>query len=518
METAIRWSPLSSASDARLLLADVIGRTFRLCKVTEYKNKQLRWDEISRNTNVPAFRAFDWAAHHGIVAVGEWSGLVTLLGLDSTSESLHIPIKSPRQCNAVAFNIDSLLATGLERIRNDFCLNVYDVGSWTPHQPHKSRLSTERTSLEPVRRLATSEGITSIKFFPGRPDTLVCGVKGTCVRTYDLRERDSNPSLQYQTGCVHNLAVDPCDENYFASAGPSKDATVFVWDRRSSARSLSSPSPSTSTTQDGPVLEFNNIFGSSIDSGNSSTWSLRFSRTEPGCLAVLASNGHLQLFRTKKDHVAEDKASPEDSKNQYTQPLTLDRIDHVEQGHDLQDSALGPRQESLDRIVSFDFMNLVSPRGRLCAITLRGSQSVGIHEFTGKPPVLASSTLSSLVMSDGIYTGSTTGLQHISAPKDTQIFHSAKRAAHMSRRKQRSSITVGSEGTDDSKQIVGAALADDNTQYKMASAGYNLEPQINEQLRVNDQELRELWYWIKSMLAECSLFVGLTTDSQSSHG
>jgi hypothetical protein len=38
-----------------------------------------------------------------------------------------------------------------------------------------------------LRKLASSEPITSIKFFKDQPDTLVTGVKGQFVRIYDLR-------------------------------------------------------------------------------------------------------------------------------------------------------------------------------------------------------------------------------------------------------------------------------------------------------------------------------------------
>lgn len=41
--------------------------------------------------------------------------------------------------------------------------------------------------VEPVKKLAASEPITSIKFFRDQPDTLVAGVKGQFVRVYDLR-------------------------------------------------------------------------------------------------------------------------------------------------------------------------------------------------------------------------------------------------------------------------------------------------------------------------------------------
>jgi SEA/GATOR complex protein SEA4/MIOS len=48
-------------------------------------------------------------------------------------------------------------------------------------------MGSDRHALEPLRKLASSEPITSIKFFKDQPDTLVTGVKGQFVRLYDLR-------------------------------------------------------------------------------------------------------------------------------------------------------------------------------------------------------------------------------------------------------------------------------------------------------------------------------------------
>jgi hypothetical protein len=70
----------------------------------------------------------------------------------------------------------NLLATGLDRVRNDVCLNIYDMND--------SRVTAKD---EPYKKLASSEAISSIKFFTGQPDMLVAGVSRQYVRIYDLR-------------------------------------------------------------------------------------------------------------------------------------------------------------------------------------------------------------------------------------------------------------------------------------------------------------------------------------------
>ena len=128
METAIRWSPSSTISEQRFLIADVNGRTFRHCKVDKYGDNGLEYSTLSTQRKVPPFRAFDWSPHdENLIAIGQWSGEATVLRLNNEAQHLSLPIKHQRLCNAVAFGHDALLATGLERVRNDFCLNIWDI-------------------------------------------------------------------------------------------------------------------------------------------------------------------------------------------------------------------------------------------------------------------------------------------------------------------------------------------------------------------------------------------------------
>lgn len=185
METAIRWSPWSTTAEQRFLYVDVIGKSFRLCRVTAFEEnkKILQYETLSTHAKVPAFRAFDWSpVNESLIAVGQSSGEATLLRMSEDSqESFSFPIRNQRYCNAVAFSTHGLLAAGLDRVRNDFCLNIWDVNQ---------RLmlgGSTKGFAEPLRKLASSEPITSIKFFKDQPATLVTGVKGQFVRIYDLR-------------------------------------------------------------------------------------------------------------------------------------------------------------------------------------------------------------------------------------------------------------------------------------------------------------------------------------------
>lgn len=221
MESAIRWSPNSTTTEQRFLSVDVTGKAFRLCRVTGYNasDKTLRHEVLSTLLDVPSFRAFDWStSNENLIAVGQSSGEATILRLDaSAKESLSFPVRNQRYCNAVAFSTHGLVASGLDRVRNDFCLNIWDVNQ---------RLSPAGGSKgfpEPLRKLASSEPITSIKFFRDQPDTLVTGVKGQYVRIYDLRGTSFHLHL-CNLHVTHNFirlqraqAILPCNSKLAAS-------------------------------------------------------------------------------------------------------------------------------------------------------------------------------------------------------------------------------------------------------------------------------------------------------------
>ncbi|KAL8937819.1 MAG: hypothetical protein Q9216_004231 [Gyalolechia sp. 2 TL-2023] len=402
METAIRWSPSSTVNEQRFLLVDVSGRSFRHCIVDNYDGKDLNYQTLSTNRNVPAFRAFDWSPHNeSILAVGEWSGSATVLKLqDGQSVPFPLPVKSQRPVNAVAFAETGILAVGLERVRNDFSLNVWDV----EHRLLANASSVTgpgRSVLEPVRKLASSEGITSIKFFHGQPDTLVAGVKGACIRLYDLREQAGTPVLQFLTTSVHNIGIDPLDENYFASAGAQKDATIQIWDRRfgmlASAASLGSGSSHSALY--GPVLEHKNAFETPTPTAQPQIWSLRYCRGQSGFLGALASNGVFKIFETKQAYApdangAQGQAGWVSHGQSYMQPqLRTERIHHVDP------SPGNPKQglQESARIVAFDFTNLAGPKGLPSIINVRADKSINIHELKGLGPVFALSSTGRLV-------------------------------------------------------------------------------------------------------------------------
>lgn len=549
METAIRWSPSSTVDEQRFLLVDVLGRSLRHCVVDKYDGKDLTYQALSTHRNVPAFRAFDWSSHNeSILAVGEWSGSATVLTLqDEQSTPFSLSVKSQRPVNAVAFAKSGLLAVGLERVRNDFSLNIWDV----EHRllANASPIASPGKSvLEPVRKFASSEAITSIKFFHGQPDTLVAGVKGACIRLYDLREQAGTPVVQFLTTAVHNIGIDPLDENYFASAGAQKDATIQIWDRRfgllSSAASLGSGSGSSQSAHYGPVLEYKKAFEALSPTAQPQIWSLRYCRGQRGYLGALASNGVFKIFETKQAY-APDRNGAQDQLGwiSHGQPYVQPQV-RTECIHQVDPPPMDPKtrlQESA-RIVAFDFTNLAGPKGRPSAITVRADKSIGVYELNGVRPVFAISSTGQLVGSrlgdrskqespkqqDDI---SQIGLYHIRAPTDQLPMDSTTdsgksgNSANLTndifpRRDHIDKGTASLSSREDHEQWfeksycgkgkpIETALAILDLYRRRCMRGYLFDCRKNMEITADDPWLEDMWEWIGSKFNTCLFLVYL---------
>lgn len=170
-------------------------RSLKLYEVEEVKGRTLRYRQVSQHTDFATARPFDWSpADEAIVAVGLISGEAALLRIDDNSNGiLSFNFKNPRPCISIALSSNGHLAAGMDKVRNDFCLNIWDINYRLSTWDRKSRgWASTRPQYEPMRRMAHSETISSIKFFSDVPDTMVAGAKGQFVRIYDLRGQYSD--------------------------------------------------------------------------------------------------------------------------------------------------------------------------------------------------------------------------------------------------------------------------------------------------------------------------------------
>jgi len=176
MEAAIRCSPANTDRFDRFLLVDLAENSITLNSVNAGNQQDVSRKVIARYDRVPNFTAFDWSrSDTSLLALGLSSGDVSLVKILSEQHSIApvrtLPIRTPRKCNSITFNSENLLAVGLDRLRNDHCLTVYDVAD----------------GKEAQTRLCAGEAITSVKFLPSQPQQLVAAVARTTLKVFDLR-------------------------------------------------------------------------------------------------------------------------------------------------------------------------------------------------------------------------------------------------------------------------------------------------------------------------------------------
>ncbi|TVY50375.1 SEH-associated protein 4 [Lachnellula cervina] len=336
-EGIIRWSPNASRDEFM-----VLNLNHRIIQLYGAKGNaqagSFDYQRLSKHNDFPPLNTYDWSpAIRGLVALGTSHGEVNLL-------------------RSVAFNTTGLLAIGLDRIRNDSCLKVWDVNErladWDVKKPGWG-VGKENKEAEPMKKLEGSVAVTSVRFFEDSPQTLVIGIKNQSVRIHDLRDPNS-AVINFQTRCNNNLAIDYDDCNYFASSSLDQPGLV-VWDRRVSGRSSASPMYLESFDQEeipwGATLKLDRA----IDVERTvHIKQLRYCREHRGTLGVLSSAGQLQVIKTNKEYI--EPGSVDDIRGS---PKLLE----VEKSFSLEHPYFDPdhKQRPEDRIISFDWVNVGTP-------------------------------------------------------------------------------------------------------------------------------------------------------------
>ncbi|RMZ81048.1 hypothetical protein DV738_g2480, partial [Chaetothyriales sp. CBS 135597] len=487
METAIRYSRNSlPGRDQRFLLVDVVGKAFKLEKITQRTSKALVYETVTTSAKVPPFRAFDWhPTNESLIAVGQASGEATLISIaEGKQDSVLFPVRSQRLCNAVALNSDNLLAAGLDRVRTDVCLNIWDFNH---RLPSAGMTAFSKNYSEPVHRLASGEPITSLKFFHEDPQLLVAGVKGQFVRLYDLRDPATSSGLQFATKCVHNLAIDWLDENYIASCAPSPEPMISIWDRRMGSRgqlALSGLGSGNTTSSDPRQPEVSLELRNAINQPGS-IWSMRFSKSKRGFLGVLSSTGHLKVYQLAKDYLYVPATSAtqvaqlhgaQPWETESPQDIFLDRTQDIEK----QFSHPSALKAEKARIVSFDFTTTVSRDKQPELITLTGDGRISIRATAPIPEPSAFEASGCVVAGNSLialddFSGSPEAVKEVpSLAKDP-----------------------AEAGVNLALLSLKPRLDRDNIIRERAVDGYGIDPSDNKEIVEDDEWLLAMWEWIE---------------------
>jgi WD40 repeat protein len=220
-------------------------------------------------------QCFAWSpdpAVDDLVAVGFNNGRVDLIRLESThrirdhavNRNGHSPLspRAPRPCVSLAFCsvTPQYLAVGLDRLRNDPSLYIWDIHSSTPtrtlsplgsspthivapppsparspaglpsprsHNPLPRTELGPRTDLRTLQAHSPNESVHSLAWLPQSNNILAAGLSQRLLRLFDLRS--SAPAVANAPGRVYTLSTDPFEPHHLAATG---DGVVTLWDVR----------------------------------------------------------------------------------------------------------------------------------------------------------------------------------------------------------------------------------------------------------------------------------------------
>ncbi|EQK99651.1 WD40 repeat-like-containing domain protein [Ophiocordyceps sinensis CO18] len=372
----VKWS--ANAAVDSFVHINLQHRVVQLYEPTGQAHKrQFDYAKLSRHDDFPPLTTYDWSpANPELLAVGTSSGIVNLLRIDDNSNAyVEIGLKMARTCQAVAFNTTGLLAVGLDRVRMDQSLQVWDVNRLSALGSHARGFPPEATSLvEPRIRLEPSVSVSSLKFFEDSPQTLVAGIKGQGLRIHDLR--DATSVVTFQTKCNNNLAIDYADQNFFASSALDHPG-VMIWDRRATSRPLASHTYTQAVDEDdlpwGGALRLNQVIETNsdlltADGKHSLIRSLRYCRDRRGLLAAPSPTGQLKVLETNREMQSSGAAT-------QAGPELLE----VQRSHEM-DVSYRDTSRRNDRIVSFDWMTLGSAVVRPRLLVLRANGNFDVLE------------------------------------------------------------------------------------------------------------------------------------------
>lgn len=193
----VKWSPRASVDS--FVHINLQHRVVQLYEPTGHaRGGRFDYAKVSRHDDFPPLTTYDWSPENpSLLAVGTQAGIINLLRIDDSSNAyIELGLKTSRTCQAVSFNTTGLLAVGLDRVRLDQSLQVWDVNRLSSVvSPGSKGFPSHWGSLSEPKKAEPSVSVSSIKFFEDSPNVLVVGIKGQGVRIHDLRGKLRSISL-----------------------------------------------------------------------------------------------------------------------------------------------------------------------------------------------------------------------------------------------------------------------------------------------------------------------------------
>ncbi|EWC44065.1 hypothetical protein DRE_01417 [Drechslerella stenobrocha 248] len=401
----IRWSPHSETAAQQFMTISAKETHVSLYNVKDFNRKKpdsINHELVFKKEKIPHIKCFDWSPlEPDLVAVGKSGGEALILRMRNSKNednSISLPVKHQRGCNSVAFSRAGVLAIGLDKVRNDFCLNIWD-GS---------------------RRGRPSEMISAIQFFVDQPHVLLAGVGQRYLRAFDLRDSSGPPALNFPTRLVHGITIDR-HQNYFSSC--SEDGYMAIWDRRFAGRGMQEP-----------VLNFPKIHddhGVSRAHSSLTIHSLRYARDNAGAFGALGTNGVLNLY-----HLGRQVAMPASTERiggvaavaRFKDPSKLEADKKAGESLFVSRVSETPFKRPLryeNTMTSFDWISDGSGEPDLRVISLTRNGSITAHTVPTNPVVAAFGARNNFAMTDDhsvtILNAPSTKLTNVAEPNHTRM-------------------------------------------------------------------------------------------------
>ncbi|KAH0828074.1 hypothetical protein J3R83DRAFT_3729 [Lanmaoa asiatica] len=215
---------------------------------------------LSSQSDLSFMKCFAWSpdpSFDDLFAIGLTSGRVDLVRLEATKVArngvlssgpvVSLTVRNSRSCNALAFcEADpNYLAVGLDKVRGDSSLTIWDVQSCIPTlsvtngapsddanvaRPHPRIARVDvgpRADPRILQQHAQTEVVSALAFLPQSSHLLLAGISARWLRLFDLRT--PAPPTTNVASKVSGIATNPIDANQVACCG---DATVTIWDMR----------------------------------------------------------------------------------------------------------------------------------------------------------------------------------------------------------------------------------------------------------------------------------------------
>ncbi|CAK5276104.1 unnamed protein product [Mycena citricolor] len=274
---------------------------------------------ITSQHDLQFMKTFAWSPDpffDDLVAVGLSTGRIDLLRLEATRTRrlaggtsvlsggpiISLTARNSRSCNALDFcRLDpNYLAVGLDKMRNDASLVIYDISSTrsklsfsisTPNDvlvdsPKRPQPLIPRNELPPradartVQHHALTEVVTAVSYVANTNHLVLAGVSSRWLRLLDVRT--AAPAITSVAAKVQSIVTDPSDPHRVATFG---EGFVSVWDTRKIA-----PLPMLSFTEQDATGDGAFVRPAAPYVG------IEFSRTRRGTLAALHKDTNYVRF------------------------------------------------------------------------------------------------------------------------------------------------------------------------------------------------------------------------------